>query len=126
MNLPQALIGTKLDELPEGLREIAELVGLDAALKLTAAHGGVRIFIPLKCPPEHAIAATVGDYVAARLSNAYGGTYLYVPGVSSILRRRRDAAIVQAYDKGKSATFLARQHGITERQVRAIIAKARQ
>ena len=126
MKTPRAFKDITTDDLPKGLREIAELVGLHSAVELARVCGGTRIIIPAVARPDSPIARAVGSEGAAVISKRYAGEQVYIPSAASILRRRRDAAIVRAYEKGKTAPALSRQHGLTERQVRGIIAKARQ
>jgi len=111
--------------LPELLAEIAEAAGLDAALKLAAAHGGVRRTIPARIRSDsHWLVGCVGreaaDQICAHFCQDAGsgtpsGIKVLVPlgptGTIAGARRR----LAQALAEGKSASEAARLAGMTER-----------
>lgn len=78
------------DDLPEDLAEIAELIGLEALLRLVELRGGEPLYLPKR--ERLAIAA-------------------------------RDRAIVTEFRGGSSFSELARNHRLTERWIRIIIAR---
>lgn len=110
-------------ELPESLREIAVLCGLDAALQLAAVYGGTEIFIPVRPdgPSAAVLRALLGEHAAAALIRAYPGHRLAIPRCVRLRRDHRDQAIIDAYTHGAPVRALARQHGLTTRQVRTIL-----
>ncbi len=108
-------------ELPGSLRELADLIGIDAVWRLVQRWGGVRLFIPVTMPPEHEIAATIGPEAAEALAGHYGGDVLELAKGDHALRCLRNRAIVDQYDRGVPAARLARDYGLTLRTIRSII-----
>lgn len=74
------------------LNDIAELIGVEAALRLSHACGGRDVFVPHACNASRStLAQIVGSDVVERLSERYGSSKLRVPlGVegSTAFRRR--------------------------------------
>ncbi len=111
------------DWLPPLLREIEELIGLEAALALCRRWGGGRLFVPRKVTPEHPIARELGLEAAERFCGYYAGEELCVPMGAAILRHLRNRAIVSRYRAGESAGRIARDLGLTERWVYEIVGR---
>src|SRR5579883_2549479 len=57
---------------PARLVEIADLIGDAAALRLVAAFGGLRIYIPAQPKPDQALWQAVGESAAHLLAERYG------------------------------------------------------
>lgn len=119
--------------LPALLAEIAEVAGLEAALKLAESHGGRRVSIPARIPADdHPLVQSVGRVAAEKICAHYRqgtgsgrscGIYIVVPlGPSGALAgaRRR---LAKALAEGASAAEAARAAGMTERS--AFRARAR-
>lgn len=75
---------TNYDYLPGLLAEIAEVAGLDAALKVAEARGGSRTHFPARAPDGHWLVELVGREAANKLcahfrTTARGGIELLVP-----------------------------------------------
>ena len=58
--------------LPGALAEIAEVAGLDAALKLAEARGGTEIYVPARAGDDHWLVATVGREAADVICRHFG------------------------------------------------------
>jgi len=115
----------KLEDLPNSLQDIAELIGLAATVKLVETYGGVRIYVPQTIEPDHALAALLGHDNALRLARAYGGhEHFDLPRATLAVKRARDAALTADYLAGISYRQLALKYQLTERGVRKIIARA--
>lgn len=91
------------DGLPEVLREIAEVAGIDVAMKLVWAYGGNIVHIPQRAPPKHWLVECVGRAAAHkicdhyRIINADGravGLRLQIPiaGTSTMAQAKRKLA----------------------------------
>lgn|GEM_PF-1881362 len=65
-------------EIPEGLKEIADVVGVAAALQLAHAKGGLRIYIP-KTVKGSDLAKTIGDEAAQKMFEVFGHGNIDVP-----------------------------------------------
>ena len=109
--------------LPPKLREIAEVVGLEAAIRLAEHWPGIRLFVPQRVHLQHPVALAIGMRAAEQLAARYGGETVCVPKAERYLRAIRNAEIVQRYQAGESAATLAREYGIHENHVYALVAR---
>ncbi|HJW81968.1 MAG TPA: Mor transcription activator family protein [Acidiferrobacterales bacterium] len=114
------------DDLPESLRDVVELIGLAATLKLVEHFGGlIALYVPRDIEPEHPIAVAIGITAARKLAAHYGTDCLRnIPRCVAGLRRIRDAEIHRRH-KIESAARLALAFGLTERQIWMILAEIR-
>ncbi|SDU08954.1 helix-turn-helix domain-containing protein [Stappia sp. ES.058] len=102
--------------LPDLLAEIAEVAGLDAALKLAAARGGQTVYIPSRPAPEHWLCQTVGQPAAEKICEHFrvrnsGGRFL-IPIARTASARR---TLFKALENGASARQAAAAAGTHER-----------
>ena len=115
--------------LPALLAEIAQVAGLEAALKLAETRGGTEIYVPADAPAGHWLADTVGAQAAkaicSHFTGAGPGCRLELPtgpaGTMAQIRRKVDRMIAE----GKSEREIALACGYTGRGVRMRRAKAR-
>ena len=115
--------------LPALLAEIAQVAGLDAALKLAEARGGTEIYVPAEAPDGHWLTEAVGKQAAAAICAHFTGSgpgcRLEIPlgpaGSHAQLRRQVDKLIAE----GKSEREIALVTRYTGRGVRMRKAKAR-
>ena len=107
----------ELDRWPELLREVAERVSPEAALKLVTVLGGQRIQIPTTARNSKLI-DLVGQNVATVLIDLYGGTSISVPNFHSRIAEERRRHVLT--NPLKSANRLASDLGITVRRVEQI------
>lgn len=101
-----------LATLPPKLAEIAEVIGVDAALKLSAGWPGIRLHIPQRATETHAITLAIGLRLAQVLCDIYGGSDVVVPMARSTHRQRLHLAILEELDRGATAPELARKYGM--------------
>lgn len=98
--------------LPPKLVEIAEAIeSIDAALKLSAAWPGIRVFVPKTMTADHPIAIHMGMPAATKLASIYGGESLVVPMATRYHKQRLRAQILAELGKA-SAAELARKYGV--------------
>ncbi|MAA97803.1 MAG: helix-turn-helix domain-containing protein [Stappia sp.] len=107
---------TSYDYLPGILAEIADVAGLDAALKLAAEKGGQTVYIPSHASDDHWLTSTVGPEAASAICELYrvrntGGRFL-IPIAREASARR---TLVQALVNGASARQAAAASGLHER-----------
>ncbi|MBF0340218.1 MAG: hypothetical protein HQL95_04565 [Magnetococcales bacterium] len=112
------------DELPETLREIRDVIGWPATIQLVQGMGGVRVAIPKKMRPEHALVALLGADAAGKLAAMYGGENLKIPRAITALRCQRDREILRRYDEGERLAALAREYQLDLRTIERIIPRA--
>lgn len=105
------------------LAELAEVIPLQAALRLSERYGGTRLYIPVVPAPESDLVAQVGHSVARALSRRYGGEALEVPRSAALKRLLRNDQLRRHRATGESLAKLARAFGLTVRQVRNILAQ---
>lgn len=111
--------------LPPVLQEIADIIGLDAALKLAQAKGGQRVAIPGTVRDGHWLVGLLGREKADELS-AYltdgNRVHLDVP-FGPTMNANRYRRTYELLDNGKSANEVARALGTTRRTVQRRNAK---
>ena len=105
-------------ELPELLAEIEGIVGRDAAIKLSDACGGTRIYMPAHVPDEHWLTETIGIDAARKLAKHFTferrGLRLDMPMTPSWIH------VDTLTTAGASAREIALQLGIHQRTVHRI------
>ncbi|MBL4783009.1 MAG: hypothetical protein JKX92_12275 [Porticoccaceae bacterium] len=108
-----------VDLLPQLLRELADIIGLDATLKLTEEFPGVSVYVPDTPRPHHKIALIIGFDNLVALSNIYGKDYLAMPKLDAATRQIKHALIRDM--RGKLSTRqMALATGYTSRRVQQI------
>lgn len=110
--------------LPPIIQECVEVIGLDAALKLVDRYGGTRVWFPERPEPDHHLVKALGDSAYA-LCARFALEWLDIPKCARALRAVRDAAIVEALRQGHTQAEVAREVGLTWRQVANIAARYR-
>ena len=107
--------------LPPLIRDMAECIGLEAALKVATYRPGRRCYFPATPGADHPIAQLIGHSAALRLCTVYGGDYLHMPSLRRYENAKRNRAICQALANGTAtAAQLARRYGLREDSVYAI------
>ena len=123
MNIELHADQVKLEDLPQQLRHIAAIVGLQATLLLVRNYGGVRLYVPVNMTPGHILAKLVGFELALKLSAEFGGMdHFDIPRASGALRVVRNREIVEKFIKGKTLRLLALEYLMTERAIQKILA----
>lgn len=115
--------------LPPVLQELADLIGLPAALKLAAAYPGVPVYIPSKPHQGHHLSSIVGFENLKRLAEVYGQSHLKMPNMT--VRKMKHQVVQALRAEGKSIREAALATGFTTRRVEQLcasdkIAKSRQ
>lgn len=113
----------RLTDLPESLREIAQLIGLDGVRLLVRHYGGRRLFVP-EGKRRSGLAALLGDTRTRLLMGAYAGEPLYIPNLKHVLSRARDRELCRRWDAGEGVRTLAAAYGLSTTQVRTILHRA--
>jgi hypothetical protein len=110
--------------LPESLQAIADAVGLDLALRLSAVLGGQRVWVR---DPDgtDALSRALGPADAAVMAAALGPGWLKVPKCAALKAAARGARIVAARAAGQKIAEIARAECLTEEGVYLWLRKAR-
>lgn len=102
--------------------ELFHLLGADAFARLTAAKGGLRILIPKTAYDGHELCGLVGLSGLSALVDVLGGCRFDVPKGAMVEAAARHAEIRRLRLAGRSESAVALQFGLTQRQVRRIMA----
>jgi DNA-binding NarL/FixJ family response regulator len=105
-----------IDKLPAMMRELIDLVGYREMLILISLYGGQDIYIP-KHPSRSKLAQVLSEHALNQLSYYYGGTYLSLPTQLQIDLQCRNFKILQLLRKGAARATIAKEFGLTTRQV---------
>ena len=105
-------------ELPQLLREVAEIAGLDAAIKIARGLGKKRMYIPHRLTSGHRLARCVGPKAAALICAHFAGDTVVWPEAGKYLRQL-DTLI--RWHEGWSAERIARDLGVHQRTVWRIV-----
>jgi hypothetical protein len=129
MNLEQVR-----DQLPAQVLEIAEVIGMSAALRLVTELGGTTWEFAKGSNRNGqirvaALADIIGDEAAQLLTGRLGGDVVYIPRCDAALRRLRDLEIhrrfVEAVRFGSGARAvvaeLARTYQLSDRRIWIIL-----
>ncbi|MGE4529245.1 MAG: hypothetical protein AB7D00_12830 [Rhodospirillaceae bacterium] len=101
---------------PQGLAQIARIIGPRKAIVLAEALGGVETYIPKAPGSDHPLARLVGHEAALALAAVYGGLTVVIP--RGVYRNLKKAAIMDAPPGSRRQTALAL--GVTQRYVRKV------
>ncbi len=113
------------DNLPPVVREIEQIAGWTAALRIVKRWGGTRLYVPERIGEGHPLAQAAGLDAAAKLSRRFAGVHIEIPRAYRALCAERRAQIAARYAAGESAARLAREYGMHHRWIRWVVADAR-
>jgi len=122
----------ELDDLPQSVREIAEVIGREATMLLIgqlpvcyrdAAKKSPKLilYVPRRLKPDHILVKILGFPDAQKLVKAFGGEILYPANCRSILAHMRNDLVRRMLDTGARPAIVADLFGMTERNVRNLI-----
>ena len=102
-----------LDHLPRTARDLVDLIGLPATLRLVEAYRGQTLAIPkgkrLRGEAQiQEISERIGVVATKALCRHHGGTYLSVPSCAAAMRATRDARLQARFDELTKANHSAR------------------
>ena len=108
---------------PKSWTELRDLLGEADARKLVDAFGGEGLCIPKNYDPKHHLARKLGRQAFTTLTRFWGGCPIYIPTMAGA--RRPSATKGSAASAGQGATVreIARGVGLSDRQVRNILAR---
>jgi hypothetical protein len=107
-------------KLPPLLQEIADVVGLAAAMKLAEIKGGQRVFVPDAVDADHWLAQLIGTDKATALAFYFthdGGVHLDIPKGELLRRAQRNDLIAKLIADGRSANDIAAAVDLTRRHI---------
>lgn len=107
-----------LDHLPRTARDLVDLIGLPATLRLIEARGGQMITVPKRKRAQgealfEQLLELVGPEAAEKICQRYGGEYLTIPSCKRAAHAVRDAELQARFDallaEGLGARAVANQ-----------------
>lgn len=113
----------RVEDLPDSLQETVQVIGLGATIKLMEHYGGTRLWVPAEIPHDHELRRHLGA-AADKLARHYALEVIAVPRGVAALRRIRDQQIRARHAQGVSGKALAREYGMTERNIWYILSEA--
>ena len=102
-------------DLPRGLADIADIVGLDIALLLSENFGGVPQYVPMEPNSNHKLAKVIGLPALKRLSSVYAGVWIEIPRYAA--SKTKKVAIKKQLKQGTSLRETAKLTQTTLRYV---------
>ena len=83
--------------------------------------------MPRAADPSHRLAAAIRDAsLYGRMVREWGGCKIYVPTGASVLRAARDSEIRRRRAEGATTSRIAREEGLSVRQVCNILVRGRE
>ena len=113
-----------MDEFTGDLKDVAEILGPEVARELRRVAGGLEVTIP-ETPPEDGPLAQMPREMLKRLCAAFPRDRLYISTGTDPQRRRTRERVAELKRKGLRNWEIARRLGISERQVRNHLSRAR-
>lgn len=128
MNVP---ITSGADRLPASVREVAEVIGFDATMRLIEllprvrpkCHPGgrVRIYVPRGMADDHRMVQIIGREAADRLARVFGGEEICLAVCAATQRAKRNAEIRRMVAEGATPTTIAAHFRISARQAQNVV-----
>ncbi len=110
-----------IDTLPQSLIDIADVIGLPAALNLAHKIGGTRVRVPVKYTPNHSLARMLGYDCWYNFWHMYQGQWIDLPRNQAYIAAVRNSQIIAQYEF-KTVREIALEHSLTERMIYKIVA----
>lgn len=104
-------------------KELANVIGLEAALILIDKFGGTAIWIPKNAKPDHSHSLLIGFEAFQKLTRYYGDTSLEIDLCAALNRYARNQKIIED-SKALTHREIAQKYSTTERNIRKILSKA--
>lgn len=113
----------RIDDLPETIQSLVDLIGIDATMRIVEERGGIRLYVPKTADQDHPIAGWIGTDPFEALVSMYGGEEIDVPRCEAAMQsvKRRQILIDL---QSNSIAMVARKHQYTERGVRKLLRRA--
>jgi hypothetical protein len=106
--------------LPPKLLEIADYCGDQTAMDLLQHYGGGHICVPQRVDAMHQLSQVLGVVAATAFCQHFAGEIIQIPKAAKGFRTLRNAEIRRQRKEGKPLFHVARDFGLTERQVLTI------
>ncbi|MEM9118486.1 MAG: hypothetical protein AAGD09_11455 [Cyanobacteria bacterium P01_F01_bin.56] len=111
----------RVEDLPQSLQEVEEVIGFAATLKFVEAFGGLEITIPKTITLDHALAEAIGLEEAIKLSWAFPSIVYKVPLARAMHIAARNRLIKRLKANKVKTNDIAKQVGLGVRQVQSVL-----
>ena len=105
------------DLLTRNMRDIVEVIGIRATIRLVSSHGGTRIFMPSRYKTNNSLAAVIGDANVKKLWEVYQGEHVMIDRCEKALLFQRDQEIIAMLNNKIKVADIARKFGLTEMRI---------
>lgn len=105
------------EDLPAGLQELREMIGITNTLNLVKHYGGLHLKVPSHFNDGHQLVGIIGAAATVELVRQYAGTTVYIAKADTMLRVIRNIEISHRFEGGESASKLARIYKMSERHI---------
>lgn len=118
----QSDLNLDISDLPESMRSLSELIGLEAVLKLMHLYGGQPVYIPSRYKESHKLAQYLGCDAFKKLWREFGGLSVQIPMGTRAISKARNRMIKAKRQHNSTGAQLARDYKLSQRQVWYILA----
>lgn len=108
-----------IELLPQSLRDIADVIGIEKTLDLAKAYGGLRLWIPSKPPHDWELFNILGRENACKLIELCGGSQIEIPSCRFLNLELRNQKI-RDDRRSLSIEKLAAKYGLRRGWIRKI------
>ncbi len=112
------------EHLPESIKELADIIGVNKALSIVALRGGTKLSIPDQAKETHWLVDVIGYESFNDLCYHYSGCEIEIPKCFKTIGLITDREILEDR-KNLTMAGLARKYGYTERGIRKVIERAK-
>lgn len=115
--------------VPSSVRSVAEVIGMDAAVRLMrAAYDNRQVYVPASdIQPGHRLHEVLKPDEVTALRRTFGGELLPYPSAKGVKRRiaaeRKARAIREDIMASIPVRYIAVKHGVSERYIRRLRSK---
>ncbi len=111
-----------MQDLPETAQVIADIIGRQPTLILASMCKHRKLYVPTSFRPDYWITRAIGEDLAKRLHREFRGISLDLARCHAIHIRERNAMIRRQYREGHSILDIIREHRMSLRAVRYVLA----
>jgi len=110
-----------IDELPESLRDLVEIIGLSPTLKLASQFPGVPLYIPNYPKNNHPIATVLSQELFEKLVYYYAGDTLKLAKIDTVNRQIKHKRLRLLKEQGKTNREIAIELNYSQRHVERLV-----
>lgn len=117
-----------LKELPDSVKALVGMIGMENAIKLCQQQGGYPLEVPeretkMRIIMQAQIADAIGDKMAERVITIFAGQgKVYLPSLDALRRKARDRLIVQDYDQnGYNIRELVMKYQLSHKTIEKVL-----